>query len=162
MLRPKQIDRREFEAFRELAQMIRVRERSYGSRTHDAGYDSALARACPREPECDERCAERRSTMQPSPAAFADLVRCLRAHQSVSLTDIDSHFAEKHDVLRHKQGYRAAMMVEESRMLQISIFETLRENLPNLDSAVLLKGVMAIADEVDSQLSQAVVCFDAE
>jgi YesN/AraC family two-component response regulator len=54
-----------------------------------------------------------------------------------------------------------AMMVEESRMLQVSIFETLQENLPNLDFSVLLQGVMAIADEIDSQLSQAVVCFDA-
>jgi ActR/RegA family two-component response regulator len=96
------------------------------------------------------------------PQLFADLVRCLRSRQTIGVTDIDSHFAEKHGVLRHRQGYTAAMMVEESRMLQVSIFETLHANLPSLDSAVLLQGVMAIADEVDSQLSQAVVCFDAE
>jgi hypothetical protein len=34
------------------------------------------------------------------------------------------------------------------------------ETLENIDFSLLLHGVMAIADEIDSQLSQAVVCFD--
>jgi CheY-like chemotaxis protein len=96
------------------------------------------------------------------PKVLADLVRVLRASQPIGVTEIQSHAAEKHGLLRHEQGYTAAMMVEESRMLQVSIFETLQENLPNIDFNVLLEGVMAIADEIDSQLSQAVVCFDAE
>jgi DNA-binding response OmpR family regulator len=96
------------------------------------------------------------------PKVLADLVRCLRSSQPIGVTDIESHSAEEHGQLRHKQGYTAAMMVEESRMLQVSIFETLQKNLPNIDFSVLLQGVMAIADEIDSQLSQAVVCFDAE
>lgn len=95
------------------------------------------------------------------PAVLADLVGCLRAHKPIGVTDIESVAAEKHGLLRHKQGYTAAMMVEESRMLQVSIFETLQENLPNIDFSVLLQSVMAIADEIDSQLSQAMVCFDA-
>jgi DNA-binding response OmpR family regulator len=95
------------------------------------------------------------------PTVFADLVHCLRSSQPIGVTTIVSHSAEKHGLLRHKQGYTAAMMVEESRMLQVSIFETLQNNLPNIDFSVLLQGVMAIADEIDSQLSQAVVCFDA-
>jgi hypothetical protein len=44
-------------------------------------------------------------------------------------------------------------VVEESRMLQVSIFETLQKNLASIDFSVLLNGVMTIADE-DSQLSQ--------
>ena len=96
------------------------------------------------------------------PQVFADLVHVLRASQPIGVTDIESHAAEKHGRLRRQQGYTAAMMVEESRMLQVSIFETLQENLPNIDFSVLLQGVMAIADEIDSQLSQAVVCFDEE
>lgn len=51
------------------------------------------------------------------------------------------------------------MMVEESRILQVSIFETLQLNLANIDFSVLLIGVMAIADEVDSQLSQAMESY---
>ena len=51
------------------------------------------------------------------------------------------------------------MLVAESRMLQVSIFETLQKNLASIDFSVLLNGVMTIADEVDSQLSQAMDCY---
>ena len=51
------------------------------------------------------------------------------------------------------------MLVEESRMLQVSIFQTLQNNLPSIDFSVLLIGVMTIADEVDSQLSQAMESY---
>jgi hypothetical protein len=40
-------------------------------------------------------------------------------------------------------------------MLQVSIFQTLPNNLFRVDFSLLLVGVMAIADEVDSQLAQA-------
>jgi hypothetical protein len=36
-----------------------------------------------------------------------------------------------------------------------SVFETLQKNLASIDFSILLNGVMTIADEVDSQLSQA-------
>jgi hypothetical protein len=44
------------------------------------------------------------------------------------------------------------MMVEESRMLQVSIFETLQKNLASIDFSILLNGVMTIADEVSQAL----------
>jgi hypothetical protein len=47
-----------------------------------------------------------------------------------------------------------AILVEESRILQVTIFHTLKKNLDTIDFSVLLLGVMTIADEVDSQLSQ--------
>jgi hypothetical protein len=62
-------------------------------------------------------------------------------------------------VTRRKQGYTAAMLVEESRMLQVSIFQTLQNNLASIDFSVLLIGVMTIADEVDSQLGQAMESY---
>ena len=54
------------------------------------------------------------------------------------------------------------MMVEESRMLQITIFDTLQRNLASIDFSVVLLGVMSIADEIDSQLSQAMKAYIAE
>jgi hypothetical protein len=54
------------------------------------------------------------------------------------------------------------MMVEESRMLQVSIFQTLQNNLFRVDFSLLLVGVMAIADEVDSQLAQAMTSYISE
>ncbi len=54
------------------------------------------------------------------------------------------------------------MMVEESRMLQVSIFQTLQNNLHRVNFSLLLIGVMAIADEVDSQLAQAMTSYISE
>jgi len=57
------------------------------------------------------------------------------------------------------QGYGVSMLVTESRMLLVSIFRTLQNNLPSVDISTVLLDVMAIADEVDSQLEQAVLGF---
>jgi hypothetical protein len=54
------------------------------------------------------------------------------------------------------------MVIEESRMLQVSIFETLQKNLASIDFSILLNAVMTIADEVDSQLSQAMDSYMEE
>jgi hypothetical protein len=54
------------------------------------------------------------------------------------------------------------MLVEESRMLQVSIFNTLQKNLANIDYSVLLIGVMTIADEIDFQLSQAIESYTGQ
>jgi len=53
------------------------------------------------------------------------------------------------------------MIIEESRILQVSIFNTLHNNLRSVDFSLLLIDVMAIADEVDSQLKQTIVSFAA-
>ena len=46
------------------------------------------------------------------------------------------------------------MMVQESRILQVSIFETIQRNLSRVDFSLVLPDVMILADEVDSQLAQ--------
>jgi ActR/RegA family two-component response regulator len=96
------------------------------------------------------------------PQLLEDLVNRLRYFQPLARNEVVSVAAHDHGVLRHRQGYSAAMMVEEARLLQVSIFETLQANLINIDFSILLNGVMAIADEIDSQLSQAVASYDAE
>jgi hypothetical protein len=47
------------------------------------------------------------------------------------------------------------MLVQDSRILQVSLFGTLQNNLKALDFRLLLPDVMTIADEVGSQLTQA-------
>ena len=44
-------------------------------------------------------------------------------------------------------------------MLQITIFHTLHKHLDSIDCSALLLGVMAIADECDSQLAQAMTAL---
>jgi hypothetical protein len=67
----------------------------------------------------------------------------------------------KHGDLRQQQGYTVPMMVEESRLLQVSIFTILNENLKRLEISELLPDVVTIADEVDAQLKEQMVRFMA-
>jgi YesN/AraC family two-component response regulator len=96
------------------------------------------------------------------PQIFRDLVSRLRHPLPLGTRALVSPEAARHGLMRREQGYTAAMMVEESRMLQVSIFQTLENNLHRIHFSLLLVGVMAIADEVDSQLAQAMTCYVAE
>jgi DNA-binding response OmpR family regulator len=67
--------------------------------------------------------------------------------------------ARDHGKMRLEQGYTATMVVEESRILQVAIFSTLQRNLAGVDFSRLLLDVVMIADEVDSQLKQAMMSY---
>src|SRR5579859_5260127 len=67
--------------------------------------------------------------------------------------------ASHHGELRKEQGYTAAMVVDESRILQVSIFSTLHKNEHRVIFSKLLPDVVTIADEVDAQLKQQILCF---
>jgi DNA-binding response OmpR family regulator len=77
------------------------------------------------------------------------------ASATMQIDASDSPSAMAHGELRYLQGYTPAMLVHESRILQVTIFGTLQSNLNHLDFSLLLPDVMTIADEVDSQLTQA-------
>jgi hypothetical protein len=71
------------------------------------------------------------------PALFAELIYRLRL-PPIAKAGI-STAARQHGIVRREQGYTAAMLVEESRILQVSIFNTLQKSLPKVDfSKVLL------------------------
>ena len=86
-----------------------------------------------------------------------DVIARLRLHKGskapVSLA------ASHHGALRRKQGYTAAMVVDESRILQVCIFSTLHRNEHRVKFSALLPDVVTIADEVDAQLKQQILCF---
>jgi CheY-like chemotaxis protein len=96
------------------------------------------------------------------PQIFRDLVARLLSSKPIGSRELLSPAAAQHGIARRKQGYTAAMLVEESRMLQVTIFDTLQRNLASIDFSVVLLGVMVIADEIDSQLSQAMQAYIAE
>ena len=91
------------------------------------------------------------------PNLIADLVNRLRL--PLTTTAQISIAAREHGTLRRKQGYTAMMLVEESRILQVSIFNTLQKNLSRVDFSKVLLDVITIADEVDSQLKQAMFSY---
>jgi DNA-binding response OmpR family regulator len=91
------------------------------------------------------------------PTLFAELIYRLRLPPIAKAGS--STAARQHGIVRRQQGYTASMMVEESRILQVSIFNTLQNNLPRVDFSKVLLDVMTIADEVDSQLKQAMLSY---
>jgi len=72
-----------------------------------------------------------------------------------------SKAAADHGDLRRKQGYTVAMAVEESRLLQVSIFTMLHNNVRQLEFESLLPDIVTIADEVDAQLKEQMLRFMA-
>jgi CheY-like chemotaxis protein len=91
------------------------------------------------------------------PKLLLDLI--LRLRLDSGLAPPISMAARDHGAMRLQQGYTATMVVEESRILQVSIFSTLQRNLVGVDFSKLLLDVVTIADEVDSQLKQAMFSF---
>ena len=91
------------------------------------------------------------------PVLLAGLVQRLRLTPTTKAPD--SSAARQHGILRRMQGYTVAMVVEESRILQVSIFNTLQNNLMTVDFSTVLIDAMTIADEVDSQLKQAMLGY---
>ena len=92
------------------------------------------------------------------PKLLHDIILRLRLDSGLA-TPI-SLAAHDHGEMRYRQGYTATMVVEESRILQVSIFRTLQRNLRSVDFSRVLLDVVVIADEVDSQLKQAMRSFN--
>jgi hypothetical protein len=93
------------------------------------------------------------------PQLIHDVIRRLRLDLGTKAPI--SKAAADHGDLRWKQGYTIAMMVEESRLLQVSIFTTLHQNVRRLEFNELLPDVVTIADEVDAQLKEQMLRFMA-
>ena len=72
-----------------------------------------------------------------------------------------SQAAAHHGDLRAQQGYTVAMAVEESRLLEVSIFWTLHRSKNHLEFSAILPAVLTIADEVDAQVKQQMLRFMA-
>ena len=100
-------------------------------------------------------------SLEDRPGHLFNLLSDLIYHLRLPLTNKSafSVAAHEHGDLRRKQGYTAAMIVVESRILQVRIFNTLQRNLSKADFSNVLMDVITIADEVDSQLKQAMLTF---
>jgi hypothetical protein len=93
------------------------------------------------------------------PQLLRDVVTRLRLNADSKASA--SEAASLHGGMRRKQGYTAAMTVQESRLLQVTIFSMLHRNVTCLEFATLLPDVVTIADEVDAQLKQQMLRFMA-
>ena len=93
------------------------------------------------------------------PALNKEIVSRLREKRLMETFANESRAAVAHGELRHRQGYTAPLLVQESRILQVCIFETIQRNLASVDFSLVQPDIMLIADEIDSQLSQSVASF---
>ena len=93
------------------------------------------------------------------PQLLHDVIKRLRLDSGTKAPI--SKAAAHHGDLRHKQGYTVALAVEESRLLQVSIFTTLHKNANQLEFSALLPDIVTIADEVDAQLKEQMLRFMA-
>jgi hypothetical protein len=93
------------------------------------------------------------------PRLFEDLIARLRLDR-----DAEPPFsiaAAAHGKTRFEQGYSIPMLVEESRILQVSTFGTLHNHQGKMNQNQVLLDVITIADEADRQLTQSVLGFIA-
>jgi hypothetical protein len=93
------------------------------------------------------------------PLLMHDVIKRLRLDAGTNAPI--SQAAGAHGDLRRKQGYTVAMLVEESRLLQVSMFTTLHNDVKQLEFSALLPNVVTIADEVDAQLKEQMLRFMA-
>jgi hypothetical protein len=112
----------------------------------------------------DEKLLKGSSTTEQSrashlPQLFRELIHRLRNPIPPGSAPETSRAATAHGLLRLEQGYSAAILIEESRCLQVSIFHTLNANAHRMNFNLLLPDVMVIADEVDAQLAQAMASY---
>ncbi len=90
------------------------------------------------------------------PEIIEQIVGRLRKTRILEAVAIPSSAAVAHGEIRYRQGYSVPLVVEESRILQVSIFETIHRNLSCVDFSLVMPDIMLIADEVDSQLKQSI------
>src|ERR1700730_9595335 len=78
------------------------------------------------------------------PVLLCEVIARLRLDNSTKAAV--SVAAGHHGILRRKQGYTVAMLVDESRMLQVCIFSTLHRNQKHFEFKNLLPDIAVIAD----------------
>jgi len=93
------------------------------------------------------------------PQLLLDVIKRLRLDLGTKVKI--SEAAGIHGDLRHRQGYSVAMTVDESRLLQVSVFSMLHRDVRRLDINSLLPDVATIADEIDGQLKLQMLRFMA-
>jgi CheY-like chemotaxis protein len=93
------------------------------------------------------------------PGFINSITARLHGDRTVAVIDRPCAAAVTHGQVRYRQGYTAPLIVQESRILQVCIFETIQRNLGTVDFTGVLPDIMIIADEVDSQLKQTIDSF---
>jgi len=93
------------------------------------------------------------------PQMIGAITSRLRLTRAIEGTDKLCPAAVAHGQIRYRQDYTAPLIVQESRILQVCIFETVERNMATVNFPTLMPDVMIVADEVDGQLKQTIESF---
>jgi len=93
------------------------------------------------------------------PEMIAKVTSRLRLTRTIEGVDTLCPAAVAHGQIRYRQQYTAPLIAQESRILQVCIFETVERNMAAVSFPTLMADVMIVADEVDSQLKQTIESF---
>ena len=96
------------------------------------------------------------------PEAINEILYRLRYPQPLGLMTLFSMASLQHGARRRRQGFRSPILVEETRALQVVLFQTIQDNLDRIDLGQLPSTLMAIADEVNAQLLQSLSGYENE
>jgi DNA-binding response OmpR family regulator len=96
------------------------------------------------------------------PDALSEIVYRLRYPQPLGRMTLFSMASLQHGARRRRQGFRSPVLVEEARVLQVAVFQTIQENLERIDLGQLPGTLMAVADEVNAQLLQSLSGYENE
>lgn len=92
------------------------------------------------------------------PDVLANLVRLLSSSTNkTSQVGLDA--AEKHGRVRKQQGYTASMLIEETCMLQNSIFSAIHDNLLVADFSALIPDMMRTSNSLQVLLKTSLLAF---
>jgi hypothetical protein len=92
------------------------------------------------------------------PILIWELAQHLRTLRKLGAKAV-SEASIEHGKLRQLQGYSISMIVEEFRLMQVCIFETLYNSLSREDFRLVFSDAKTITDECDSQLKQTLASF---
>ena len=96
------------------------------------------------------------------PDTLRDIIFRLRYPQPMGSKTLFSMTALQHGARRRRQGIGAATLVEEARALQVALFQAIENNMDRMHLGHISGAVMAIADEINAQLAQAIEGYENE
>jgi len=97
--------------------------------------------------------------LQPLPDLLACIIERLESSSSTDVAPPQLLSAESYGRLRRQQGYSIPMIVEDTRLLDHAISDTIQENLLSLDVSNLIMDLRRINDTLEFQLRESLQSY---
>ena len=96
------------------------------------------------------------------PAVLVEIVRQLRSKQPDNPTDEMLLAGLQHGQSRRKQGYSQDMLVDDTRVLHSAIYDTIQDQLLNIQLSNLIPDLSRLNDALEAHLQESLRAFNAD